>query len=167
MEIALSLGTNEGDRLANLSRAAGLIESIPGTATIARSNVYETEPVDVLPEHRDLAFLNAVLVVETDLAPAALAAHLHTIENLMGRNRGPNPNAPRPIDIDVLYAGCEESTSPDLTIPHPRWSGRRFVVQPLADVRPDTVLPCEVRTVREILLALPDTPKVLLFCRDW
>jgi 2-amino-4-hydroxy-6-hydroxymethyldihydropteridine diphosphokinase len=168
MEVGLSLGSNLGDRLVHLARARQAIARLPGVDLLASSPVYETEPVGVRPRFRHLAFLNAVVVVESALAPQRLLDELHAIEADLGRARaGGDRNAPRPIDIDVLYAGAERIVTPDLTVPHPRWAERRFVVQPLADVRPDRVLPGEARPVRAVLLSLPDEPKVILFKREW
>jgi 2-amino-4-hydroxy-6-hydroxymethyldihydropteridine diphosphokinase len=167
MEAGISLGSNLGDRLANLARARDLIAAIPGARVVAASRVWETEPVDVLPRHRDKPFLNAVLVVESGLTPQALAAEMGRIESEMGRVRTADRNAPRVVDLDLLYAGRLRVDGPGLTVPHPRWSSRRFVVQPLCDVRPDLVLPGASGPVREALLALPDSPKVVLFRERW
>ena len=84
----------------------------------------------------------------------------------MGRVRGMDRNAPRPIDIDILYADDVMIDDDDLTLPHPRWSERRFVVQPLADVRPALCIPGQNRTVAEILAGMPATPTVHRF-KDW
>lgn len=167
MEFGLSLGSNLGDRLANLRRARDEVLAIPGVHLRAQSRVYETEPVDVDPDDRDKSFLNAVLSVETDLAPEDLAPLLHEVESRMGRRRESNRNAPRVIDLDIIYAGMRTIRSPTLCVPHPRWAERKFVVQPLSDVSPDFIAPGETRTVREILRFLPDSPRVALFAADW
>lgn len=167
MEIGLSFGSNLGDRLRHLREARRRIASIPGVRIEAESPVYETEPVDVAPPYREAAFLNAVLIVESEMEPRMLARELHRIEAEMGRVRGPDRNSPRTIDLDMLYAGRMRLISPELTVPHPRWAERRFVVQPLADVRPDLVLPGETRAVRDVLAALPDRSAVVLFARRW
>ena len=167
MDIGLSLGSNLGDRLGNLRRAGDMLSAFPGITLIAKSAVYETEPVGVRPEFTDKAFLNAVIIVTGEADLKALSAGIHRIEAELGRVRTGDPNAPREIDIDIVFAGSLSVRSPGLSVPHPRWAERRFVVQPLADVRPDLVIPGETRTVREVLCALPAEPKVVVFSRDW
>lgn len=166
MEYGLSLGTNIEDRLENLCDARKRISELVDSV-IAQSHIYETEPVDVADEYKSLSFLNAVLVVESMKPPHELAAAFHTIETEMGRIRGVDRNAPRPIDIDIIYAGNLCVQNDILTIPHARWSERRFVVQPLSDVRPDLVLPNETCTVNEVLLALRDCAEVICFEEAW
>ncbi|MDI6773942.1 MAG: 2-amino-4-hydroxy-6-hydroxymethyldihydropteridine diphosphokinase [Verrucomicrobiota bacterium] len=163
----MSLGSNLGDRLANLRRARDRVAAIPGCALRAQSPVYETEPVGVRPEHQPQAFLNAVLILDADLVPETLAGRLLAIETEMGRRRGAARNEPRVIDLDLIYAGSLSIRAPDLAAPHPRWASRRFVVQPLADVRPDLVLPGERRTVRQVLLSLPEAPGATLLAARW
>lgn len=85
------------------------------------------------------------------------------VARLTPRNR----NAPRVIDIDIIYVNQMCIQNDDITVPHPRWAGRRFVVQPLADVRPEMTLPGESRTVQQILLSLPETPEVVLYRKEW
>lgn len=160
-EVALSLGSNEGDRLLNLSRAALELSGVPGFDVVAKSPVYETEPVDVGPEHAGKTFLNAVLIGRYGGTVEALAAAIARIETAAGRVRTAERNSPRTLDLDVIYFGDIACDRP-LRIPHPRWTSRRFVVQPLCDVRPDMVLRGERRTVREILLSLPRVPAVFL-----
>lgn len=167
MEVGLSLGSNVGDRQAYLLAALKQIEQIPGTRLLAVSAVYETEPVDVTPEHEDKPFLNAVVVIDTSQPLEELAREAHAVEDRLGRVRTSDPNAPRPIDVDLLYAEDLQMSSETLTLPHPRWNERRFVVQPMADVRADLVLPGETRSVREVLSSLPATPDVVLYSRDW
>ena len=167
MEVGLSLGSNVGDRLAMLRGAGQRIAALAGVRILAGSPVYETEPVGVKPAYVDLRYLNAVLVIEYDGDPAALANELHAIEASLGRKREPDRNAPRTIDIDVLYAGEVRQSDGTLDLPHPRWSERRFVVQPLADVRPSLKLPGSARTVAEVLAALPDNPRVVRFADAW
>jgi len=167
MEIGLSFGSNLGDRLEHFRRARESLSHIDGVSIAASSGVYETEPVDVAPEYLGDAFLNAVVVIETTLAPHVVRAELATLEAEFGRRRGADRNAPRTIDLDILYVDALRIETPDLTVPHPRWQERRFVVAPLADVRPALVLPGDARSVAEILLALPESPKVVLLTREW
>jgi len=167
VEYGLSLGSNLGDRMRHLRAARERVCAQLGTRLLAQSRVYETEPVDVSDAYRDMPFLNAVIVVESAAPPRAMNARLHAIEAELGRERAGDRNAPRPIDIDIVYAGAFRVRDAVLTLPHARWAERRFVVQPLADVRPDRVLPGEARTVREILLALPREPVVVPFAEEW
>jgi 2-amino-4-hydroxy-6-hydroxymethyldihydropteridine diphosphokinase len=166
-EFGLSLGSNLGDRLSFLRRARAALAALPKTRISISSPVYETEPVDVQSAYRDCAFLNAVVILSSSLEPDAMSYHVHRIEHELGRRREPDRNAPRVIDIDVLYVDARVINHKDLTVPHPRWLERRFVVQPLADVRPDIVLPGTVRTVREILLSLPTEADVVRFLKEW
>lgn len=167
LEIGLSIGTNLGDRLANLLRARDEIGAIPGVETIDIAPIYETEPVDVDEEFSGLLFLNTLLLVATSLEASHLAARLHVIEEQFGRDRKGGNNTPRVIDIDMIYAGDRRRSGEGLVLPHPRWHERRFVVQPLADVRPDLIVPGQDRTVAAVLAALPEAPRVRVFARDW
>ena len=167
MEIGLCLGSNLGDRLGHFREAKRRILSLSDALFVAQSPVYETEPVDVAPEHAALSFLNAILIIERRGDATALPRQLRGIEEAMGRRRGPDRNSPRPMDVDIIYAGGVRISTPDLTVPHPRWSERRFVVQPLADVRPDLRLPGETRTVRQVLESLPSDKKVSRFAETW
>ena len=167
MEAGLSLGTNLGDRLAALVEAKRLLVSRLGLTILAQSPVYETEPVGVPPEYRHLRFLNAILIVSCATISHECMDHLHEIEDLMGRKRQLDRNAPRPIDIDLIYLNGQTIQSGGLVVPHPRWAERRFVVQPLADVRPDLILPGQTKTVREILRDLKAPEQVELFSGSW
>jgi 2-amino-4-hydroxy-6-hydroxymethyldihydropteridine diphosphokinase len=165
-EVALSLGSNEGDRLARLRGAGESLKRISGFDILTKSPVYETDPVDVIPEHAMQSFLNAVLIGHYTGTLTSLAKVLAEIERDAGRVRTTERNLPRPLDIDVIYFGDASCAEP-LQIPHPRWATRRFVAQPLCDVRPDLVLPGERRTVKEVLLSLPAVPRVVLLTRAW
>jgi 2-amino-4-hydroxy-6-hydroxymethyldihydropteridine diphosphokinase len=167
METAFSLGANLGDRLSVLSRAKNRLLEVEGVRLVAASPVYETDPVGVRPEYADLRYLNAVLVVESPLTAGAWLPEVHRIETGLGRVRTEDRFAPRVIDIDILYCGESCVKQGGLVVPHPRWADRRFVVQPLADVRPDLTFPGSRKTVREVLDSLPEGEKVQLFARDW
>ena len=167
MEIGLSLGSNLGNRLASLIEARRRILAIPGLTLAAQAPVYETEPVGVAPAFGDLLYLNTVLIIESALELPVLSGELHAIEDQMGRRRTADRNSPRPIDIDIIYADGLSIVSEETIIPHPRWKDRRFVVQPLADVRPGLVLPGEARTVKEILRSIPEKERVTIFIKQW
>ena len=126
VEIGLSLGSNLGDRLEHIQRGLDAIDAI--APIIARAAIYETEPVDVAAAHEDLPFLNTVVIVRSNDPPRELQARFQQIEAAMGR-RPAGRNAPRTIDIDILYAGDHVVHEEGLTIPHPRWATRRFVVR--------------------------------------
>lgn len=160
MEIGLSLGANLGDRLQNLKAAKKLIIAAGKISIVVQSPVYETEPVDVPAADKSRLFLNAVLILKTARKAPELLNIFRRIELEMGRDPGAARNAGRPIDIDVIYAGNKRIAADGITIPHPRWFKRRFVLQPLCDVRPDLVIPGQAVTVREILERLPDKHQV-------
>ncbi len=125
--------------------------------------MYETEPVDVPPAFAGLFYLNAVVIVETTLEVKAFSDAVHAIEARLGRQRGATPNMPRTIDIDIITFDALRVDSPTLSLPHPRARERRFVLQPLADLRPGLILPGERRSVADLLRALPETPRVTRF----
>lgn len=166
-EAIISLGSNLGDRLATLAAARARLAARNDVRLTAASPVYETDPVDVPPEYAHLRFLNAVLVAESALDPWRWAQILRELEDIFGRKRGPDRNAPRTLDLDLISVGNWQIEEPGLILPHPRWKGRRFVVQPLADIRPDLILPGETQTVREILANLPPEPRVVFFALEW
>ena len=160
MESILSLGSNQGDRPAWLACARDALDATPGIRVTACSPVYETEPVDVPEAFAQQHYLNQVAIVETALDAHTFSDTIHAIENRLGRTRGPHPNTPRTIDIDIITLGDLRSDAPDLTLPHPRARIRRFVLQPLADLRPGMILPGESHTVADLLRALPPEPRV-------
>jgi len=167
MEYGLSLGSNLGDRIAHMREAHHRLIALPGIRELARSPLYETEPVDVHPEYRHLRFVNAVLIVEAPHEPEALLGLCSQIEHDMGRARGEDRNAPRPMDIDILYAGDCLLDSRALVVPHPRWASRAFVVAPLADVRPSLVLPGTRQCVAEVLEGLFDRSGLTPLSEAW
>lgn len=167
MEVGLSLGSNLGDRKENMRSAMDMISHLESTLLEAVSPLYETDPVDVRPEHMDMSYLNAFAVISSGLELEILSRLLHDIEERLERRRSADRNAPRPIDIDLIYADAVRIDKPTLHLPHPRWRERRFVVQPMADLRPDLILPGADHPVIEVLEKLPDTPSVKLVEEDW
>jgi 2-amino-4-hydroxy-6-hydroxymethyldihydropteridine diphosphokinase len=133
----LGLGSNVGDRLANL-RAARDGLGRHGAPVMASSSVYETEPIGEVTEQRD--FLNACVRVETHLGPEELLDACKAVEREMGRVVGPR-HGPRPIDVDLLLLGDLELRSEHLTLPHPHLLERRFVLLPLLELDPALALP--------------------------
>lgn len=167
VEYGLSFGSNVGNRLKHLTTARDMLGAIPTLEVIDSAPVYETDPVDVKPEHEDKLYLNTIVLILSQLPPAEIGEIIHRIESDEGRLRSDDRNAPRPIDIDVIYAGNMTIDGDPMTVPHPRWASRRFVVQPLADVRPGLLLPGENRTVQEILERLPLEPKASIYREEW
>ena len=167
MEAILSLGSNLGDRRANLIAAYDALANLPDTQIVARAPLYETEPVDTPEAYRSLKYLNTVLVVETSLAPETLSTAIHDIEYRLGRRRGEERSLPRSIDIDLIACGDARRDKRELRLPHPQSMQRRFVLQPIVDVRPDLVLPGESRTIREQLASLPLLPDVVRATEQW
>lgn len=162
-ETVFSLGSNQGDRLVWLARAVEALRNEASLCVTACSPVYETDPVGVSAPFRDQCYLNQIVLAETTLTPAALLETVHAIENNLGRVRGPVRNLPRTLDIDIIALGTRRIASETLTLPHPRAHERRFVLQPLADLRPDLRLPGFGRSVAELLDALPETPGAVRF----
>ena len=158
IESGFSLGSNLGDRMGHLREAVNRLAATPGAELRACSPVYETEPVGVKPEHAHLKYLNAVVIIASPLSAAEWLRRIAEIEGALGRVRTDDRYAPRTLDIDLIYHGAEMLCSRGVTVPHPRWAEREFVVRPLADVRPDLVLPGAGRTVREILKGLESAP---------
>jgi 2-amino-4-hydroxy-6-hydroxymethyldihydropteridine diphosphokinase len=142
----LSLGSNLGDREANLLAALERLEAA-GIHILRRSTIYETEPQDF---HDQPWFLNLVVEVETELFSRLLLARLQAIELGMGRKRGV-PKGPRLIDIDILLFGDFVIGTRELEVPHPRMRERRFVLEPLAELAPDLRDPVNGKTVSEML----------------
>ncbi len=166
MEAGLALGSNTGDRLELLREARKRILAIRGVSYVTQSPVYETDPVDVPGEFSGLPFLNSVLVIETAMPVEKLAGLFKFIERDMGRAPSSIRNAPRPVDIDLVYAGMLRMKTRALEIPHPRWSVRLFVVQPLADVRPGLRIPGQSGSVADVLDGLK-CGGVKLFAGEW
>ena len=166
MRTAIALGSNLGDRLANLTAGREAVLRLPGiSAPVLQSRVYETEPVGTGPDAGP--FLNAVIEVEFSADPFALLAALRSIESALGRPIRYPRNAPRTLDLDILYAGDLVRHDDTLILPHPRLHLRRFVLAPLNDIRPDLRLPGQTHTVAELLARLDDPSAVRIFAEAW
>jgi 3-oxoacyl-[acyl-carrier protein] reductase len=163
--VYLGLGSNVGDRRANLEAAIARVGELG--AIKARSSFYETEPVDMAPSHSGAPqwFLNCALTLETELMPKQLLGRLLEIERALGRKRSRTSQAlkttlkmPRTIDLDILLFGNSVVEAPGLVIPHPAMHLRRFVLEPLAEIAPEVRHPVFKRTIRELRDALPKDP---------
>ena len=133
----LGLGSNLGDRLANLQAAVDALQAEPGLRVAASSRVWETTPVGGPPQPD---YLNAVVRIETDLSARDLLDVARRVESRMGRIRKERWGA-RTIDVDVLLFDEEQIDEPDLVVPHPRMTERAFVLLPLLELEPDPMLP--------------------------
>ena len=149
-DVLIALGSNLGDRLANLYAAIDALA--PDVTVTARSKIYETDPRYVTDQPR---FLNMALAATTALEPAALLRLLKGIEDRLGRKPGLR-FGPRLIDLDIVFHGNGIVETPDLQIPHPRLAERAFVLRPLADIAPDWAHLATGLTIRAMLEALDD-----------
>jgi len=147
--VYLSLGSNVGDRAANLRTAINLVSSLGDVMAV--SSFYETEPVEFAAQPW---FLNCAVELDTEKMPKQLLAGILDIEREMGRRRV-QKKGPRTLDIDILLFGNSIIQTKGLTIPHPAMHERRFVLEPLAEIAPEARHPVIKRTVRELRDALP------------
>lgn len=144
----LSLGSNVGERRANLERA--IAQMAPLGEVRAVSSFYETEPVERTDQPW---FLNCAVALASELMPKQLMAKLLAIERSQGRRRAPG-KGPRVIDIDIVLFGNSVVDTARLTIPHPAMHQRRFVLEPLAEIAAEARHPVFKRTVKELRDAL-------------
>ena len=166
MRAGIALGSNLGDRLANLKAARAQLASLPQIeGPLLGSAVYETEPVGCEPGAPK--FLNAVIEVGFRGEARALLSELRGIEMALGRSAEHSRNTSRTLDLDLLYFGATQIAEPGLQLPHPRMHQRRFVLAPLNDIRPDLILPSQSETVATLLSRLPAMPSLVRFATEW
>lgn len=151
--VGIALGSNLGDRQAHLAAARVRLREIATAGEpILEAADFKTEPLDCplgSPE-----FLNSVVEIDFAGEPLELLALTQEIEKALGRAANPQRNAPRVIDVDLLYFGGEIVVTPQLILPHPRIGERLFVLEPLASIRPDLILPGQRASVVELLARL-------------
>ena len=147
----VALGANLGDAVATVQQALRDVASLPDTLLVKASSLYRSAPY----EAQGPDFINAVALVHTQLSPLALLHALQTLELQSGRER-PFKNAPRTLDLDIIFYGDTELTTPELTLPHPRWHERAFVLHPLAEVWPEHVNATQLAAVQgQVIQRMP------------
>ena len=159
--VGIALGSNLGDRLGNLQAARDCLREIatPGEPLL-QASIYQTEPLRCPPGSP--VFLNTVVEIAFSGNPFELLDLTRVIEKKLGRTAVPERNAPRVIDVDLLYFGAENIDTAALTLPHPRLGERRFVLQPCAEIRPGLILPGHTRSIAELLADLDSTEPPLV-----
>jgi 2-amino-4-hydroxy-6-hydroxymethyldihydropteridine diphosphokinase len=166
MRAGVALGSNLGERLANLRNARRDISALSGVLPPVRSSaIYETDPVGC--EKGAAKFLNAVIEFGYSGEPDVLLARLATIETILGRPGSHARNISRTIDLDLLYFGDLIISTGELQLPHPRIVEREFVLRPLADIRPDLILPKQTESIEVLLSRLIPTAGVVRLDLEW
>jgi 2-amino-4-hydroxy-6-hydroxymethyldihydropteridine diphosphokinase len=157
----VALGSNLGDSRQILLAAMTQLQKF-STGPVKKSSLWQTTPVDCPPDSPK--FVNAIvgLVPRNEETPESLLKKLQALEKEFGRQPKKMLNEPRPLDLDLIVFGNEMRSSPALTLPHPRATQRRFVLQPLSELVPDLVLPGQTKTVSQLLAALPPDGGVCL-----
>ena len=143
----VALGANLGDAVATVQQALRDLASLPNTQWVKASSLYRSAPY----EAQGPDFINAVALLHTQLNPLELLHALQDLELQSGRER-PYKNAPRTLDLDLIFHGDTELATPELTLPHPRWHERAFVLQPLAEVWPERVSAAQLAAVQDQMI---------------
>ena len=153
--VYLGVGSNLGDRSAHIDKALTLLKENEDIRVLAVSEFFETEPRGGSPQGK---YLNGAIKIDTDLMPLDLLTQLKMIERRLGRVKTEELNAPRPMDLDILfYDDVVILEGKSLTIPHPRLAEREFVLKPLAEIAPDLVHPRLSKTIKQLYEAFqPD-----------
>ena len=163
MRAGIALGSNIEPRLEYLQAARRRIDALhAGPQPMLCSKVYETSPVGCPPDSPP--FLNAALELFIQEEPQEFLHKLQSIEETLGRRPSATRNSPRVIDIDLLYCDNIVISSPRLSLPHPQIAQRLFVLRPLADIRPELILPTFSQTVDELLRELSTAEQVNVYC---
>ncbi len=153
-KVYLGVGSNLGNRANFLLKAKSILSKFPQTRFIRSSSVIETDPVGGPPQGK---YLNAVWELQTSLSPREFKDKLREIEDQLGRKHSEVANAPREIDLDILFFGNKIVDEEQLKIPHPRLQERLFVLEPLAEIAPDLKHPVLKKTTKELLLEASKT----------
>ena len=156
MPVYIALGSNLGDSAANIKRAFTELQKLSGKP-IQKSSLWRSTPVDCPPGSSD--FINAAVVIEPlpEETPESLLVKLQTLEAQFGRQPKFALNEPRPLDLDIITYDGETRDTSQLTLPHPRWHQRRFVLEPLNEIASDAILPGQIQPVIQLLLKLKTT----------
>ena len=142
VQVCVAFGANLGEAQATVLKAIQDVGALATTQLVKVSSLYASAPHEAVgPE-----FVNAVAMYDTDLPPLELLDALQNLETISGRER-PFLNAPRTLDLDIIFFGNVALDSPRLTLPHPRWQERAFVLVPLAEISPDKVSPALLSSV--------------------
>ena len=166
MRAGIAVGSNLGNRLANLKSARERVQSLQKIEPpLLASAIYETEPVDCEPGAAK--FLNAVIEVGFAGIASELLGRLRDIEKELGRPSAHPRNTSRTIDLDLLYFGALAIDTPELQLPHPRMHERRFVLEPLAEIRPELFLPTQREPVAALLRRLGGTSGLVRIATEW
>ncbi len=152
----IGLGSNMGDKVANLKKSVEVLGQVPGNKVLAVSSFYETEPVGKVDQDW---FINAAVKIETGLTPRELLDILLKIEKELGRVRDARWG-PRIIDLDILLYDDLVMDEEGLVIPHPYLHERRFVLVPLAEIAPGLIHPRLKKSMSELLMGLHDSKKI-------
>lgn len=139
LEVYLGLGSNLGDSQSQLQKAFEKISSLPDVSFCKMSSLYKTSPVSSLPQN---FFINAVCYIRTQLSVLSLFAYTQEIEKNLGKIKKPKDH-PRMMDIDIIFYGEQNYRDVELTIPHPEWKNRLFVLIPLAELDPNRKVRCD------------------------
>jgi 2-amino-4-hydroxy-6-hydroxymethyldihydropteridine diphosphokinase len=163
--VLIGLGSNRGDKKANLQRALFEIEKRKLGCVALKSSLWRTEPKGMADEED---FFNAAVLLETELSAEELLKELLAIEQARGRVRGPGSGPePRTLDLDILFFGNEIIERPGLHVPHPRVHERRFTLAPLSEIAPDFVHPLLKKTLGALLGELTDRSRVERLEESW
>ena len=153
MPVYIALGSNLGDSIATIKRAIVELQKL-SDKPIKKSSLWRSTPVDCPPGSPD--FINAAVAIEPFLEenPESLLVKLKNLEVEFGRKPKIVLNEPRPLDVDIISYEEETRATPELTLPHPCWHQRRFVLEPLSEIAPDAVLPDQTKSVIQLLAEL-------------
>jgi 2-amino-4-hydroxy-6-hydroxymethyldihydropteridine diphosphokinase len=155
----VALGSNLGDARQNILNALASLQAL-SRRPLLQSSLWRTSPVGCPPGSPPFVNAVAALAPLAGETPESLLKKLQELEKKSGRAPKQIPNAPRPLDLDLLAFGPETRRTEALTLPHPRAHQRRFVLQPLSEIAPDLILPGQTLTVAGLLAALPDMEMV-------